>query len=85
MSSLNALADRLCGVKPTYHLLNWTASLAAKPNDSQVRTTKRARVGLDKSATESSQAVPPAEDEDSFILDLVAGAVDLSLSSDEKP
>lgn len=85
MISLNALAERLCGVKPTYQLLSWVATLASSQESSHVRATKRARLDLEQLVTQSPEETPHTEDEDSYILDLVAGAVDLSLSSDEKP
>ncbi|KAL2430662.1 hypothetical protein ABEF95_012376 [Exophiala dermatitidis] len=85
MISLNALAERLCGVKPTYQLLSWVATLASSQESSHVRATKRARLDLEQLVTQSPEGTPHTEDEDSYILDLVAGAVDLSLSSDEKP
>ncbi|KIW32350.1 uncharacterized protein PV07_03903 [Cladophialophora immunda] len=86
MISLNALAERLCGVQPTYRLLSWVSSLISNQGQhSPSRATKRARsAGPDVRIPHAKPVASPGEEEDSEILDLVAGAVDLSLSSDEK-
>ncbi|OAP60411.1 hypothetical protein AYL99_05413 [Fonsecaea erecta] len=90
MVSLNALAERLCGLQPTYRLLSWVSNLTSNIGQQQQqpspsRGPKRARPGApDIHPAHMTPHDSHGEDENPEILDLVAGAIDLSLSSDEK-